>query len=91
MHCNTIQQHPLPSEADLSRMVEFDYAQSDERIADESVNSDKLEHHHRAIVEILKRHRILKDVFEVGTGIGNLCAYLLVAGSIAQALNFLQS
>ncbi len=61
-------------------MVEFDYAQSDERIADESVNSDKLEHHHRAIVEILKRHRILKDVFEVGTGIGNLCAYLLRDG-----------
>ena len=78
--CGTIQQNPLPSELELSKLVTTEYSHRDERISSEKDLSDNTEPQHRVIVEVIAREGIRDGVLEVGTGTGNLCAYLLENG-----------
>ena len=78
--CGTIQQNPLPSELELSKLVVAEYSHSDDRMSSEKDLSDSTEPQHRIIVQVVAREGIRDGVLEVGTGAGNLCAYLLENG-----------
>lgn len=75
--CGTIQQDPLPTEKYLSKLVSKEYSNNKERLKFERLISDNAEQQHRVIVKKIINYDIHNHVLEVGTGIGNLCSYLI--------------
>lgn len=78
--CNSVLQYPLPSQKQLSKMVSKEYSSNSQKLIFNKEQSDSLLFQHRAIVSYLKKHKITKDVLDIGAGVGNLCSMLIDSG-----------
>jgi SAM-dependent methyltransferase len=78
--CKTIQQYPLPSQEQLSKLVSREYSNNDRKLTFNKEQSDSLISQHKAIVAFLKQSKITMDVLDVGAGAGNLCSMLIRNG-----------
>ena len=75
--CGTIQQNPITSPKQLSKLVEKEYSNNTNKLIFNKKESDSHLPQHKVVVNTLKRYTINKDVLDVGAGTGNLCSMLL--------------
>lgn len=76
-NCGTIQQYPIPSQKKLTQLVSSEYSSNKKRLIFEINTSNNAKAQHMKIVETIIKLGISKNILEVGTGVGNLCSYLI--------------
>lgn len=76
-NCLTIQQDPVPSQKQLSKLVIKKYSDKKKKLINAVNSTNNAIYQHQKIVDVIKKYGIKEEVLDVGSGVGNLCSMLL--------------